>query len=122
MTVKIKDGITEVNISAKLNADELVELIRTLCSAHAEITTQRVPDGTPLFFVPGSTIDLFTAKDMSLILGIRNPVVGCVSTTINPASFGTFLSLFGNHLNNLWSSNAANAAITERQISGANLQ
>lgn len=122
MTVECNDGFAIVNIAGRLTPEDLRKAITDLCLAHAKITDKKIPDGTPLFHIPAGAIDLFTAKDLSLVIGIRNATIGCVSTTILPESFGVFLNIIGTHLNNLSAASAANAAISERQISGASVQ
>ena len=122
MEVKVLEDRAELNLPNSVDLKQLTELIALLCRAHADLTGQKHPSGEPLFFSAGLPLDAFTSPDLALVLSIRNPTLGCVSTTVLPGSIGQLAQIIGAHLSKLALAGAAHAAVAERQVSGASIQ
>lgn len=95
MEIEVKEGKVALNISGTFAPEELRQLLRKLCEAHADAAQTRTTDGQPS--LPGGDLQLFAdwSTDGLFHLGINSPVVGWVFSTINEGSRRSLLALLG---------------------------
>lgn len=86
MEIDLKDGKATLNISGTYSPEELRQLLRRLCEAHADLIGSRNSDGNPA--MPGTGLQMFGdwAPDGSFFIAINSPVLGWVQNTMNAKS------------------------------------
>lgn len=97
MEIEVKDGRVSVNISATLTAEDLRQLLKRLCDAHAEMTGARAGEGQPLFFDANLHDVGFTVTQVApaaMRFGVLSPTFGwvCVDAPL-PLMFGVIGAL-----------------------------